>query len=211
MRPAHDFWKLTQPFTALAGVTALVIAISPVMAGFGAEHPAATSDRSIEACSNSTRSIRQLAVIDQTSDGGFQCIGVFVAGDTVKAIRLERHGFAPKGGRPGAEQIKILEFAPIIADTPQGVVIDGVPGHDAIVLRGRFATPEDMGELVLSYLWNGFTGEYHSCRIALDRTPDSGWRLVNRFAQPISLIMVRIRQLPMIGIIGIANLDGACT
>jgi hypothetical protein len=155
VRPAHDFWKLTQPFTALAGVTALVIAISPVMAGFGDEHPAATSDRSIEACSNSTRSIRQLAVIDHTSDGGFQCIGVFVAGDRVKAIRLERHGFAPKGGRLGAEQIKILEFAPIIADTPQGVVIDGVPGHDAIVLRGRFATPEDMGELVLSYLWNG--------------------------------------------------------
>jgi hypothetical protein len=183
----------------------------PAQAGFGGEHPVVTPAQRTLVCSNSTRSVRQLAMIDHTSDGGFQCLGVYVEGDAVKAIRLERHTFAPRDGRPEVEQIKVVEFSPTIVDSPRGAVIDGVPGHDAIVLHGRFTTPPDKGELVLSYLYNGITGEYHSCRIVLDRTPDSGWRLVNRFDQPISLIMVRIRQLPMIGVVGIANLEGACT
>ena len=150
-------------------------------------------------------------MIDHTSDGGFQCLGVYVEGDTVKAIRLERHSFTSGDGRPAPERIKVIEFPPAIADTRQGVVIDGIPGHDAIVLRGNFSSSPDRGELVLSYLYNGLTGEYHSCPIALDRTQGSGWRLINRFDQPISLIMVRIRQLPVIGVVGIANLEGACT
>ncbi|MBV8167941.1 MAG: hypothetical protein JO021_14190, partial [Alphaproteobacteria bacterium] len=64
--------------------------------------------------------------------------------------------------------------------------------------------------LVASYLYNGFTSEYRSCPITLDRTPDEGWRLVNRFDQTISRIVVRTRELLVIPY-GIANLEGACT
>lgn len=188
------------------GMAALVLAISPVPAGMGAEHPGAAPGRPSQTCTNSTRSIRQLAMIDHTSDGGFQCVGVFVEGDTVKALRLERHSFVL-----AAEQIKVVEFSTSIVDSLHGAVIDGVPGHDAIVLRGHFATPPGTGELEISYLYNGITGEFHSCQIVLNRTPNAGWRLVNRLDQPISLIGVRIRQLPVIGVIGIANLEGACT
>jgi hypothetical protein len=46
--------------------------------------------------------------------------------------------------------------------------------------------------------------------MSLDRTPDTGWRLVNSLDQPISHIVVRIRQLPLIGVVGIADLEGAC-
>ena len=201
--------KLTR-FIVLAGMAIPGLAISPVLAGFGAEHPAVAPARPNQTCTDSTHSIRQLAVIDHTSDGGFQCLGVFVEGDTVRAIRLERHSFTSATGQSGPEQIKVVEFPPTIVDSLHGAVIDGVPGHDAIILRGHFSAQPGEGKLEISFLYNGITGEYRTCEIALYRTPNTGWRLVNRFDQTISLIGVRIRQLPMIGVIGIANLEGAC-
>jgi hypothetical protein len=183
-------------------VTAIMTGVSPVQAGAGAEHSVG------EACGNSTLAIRQLAVIDHTSDGGFQCLGVSVDGNTVKAIRLERH--KPSNGNPPEQNIVVLEYPIAVAGSPRGAVIDGVPGHDAIVLRGDLSNTQGGARLVLSYLYNGITGEYHSCSIALDRTRSAGWRLLNRFDQPISLIGVRIRQVPVIGVVGIDNLEGAC-
>jgi hypothetical protein len=165
------------------------------------------SMRSGQVCSNSTRSVRQLAMIDHTSDGGYQCLGLAVDGDAVKAIRLERHSFA---GNPGAEQIKVVEYPVTTEGGLRGAVIDGVPGHDAIVLRGNLSAEPGRPPLVISYLYNGITGEYHSCPLMLDRTANAGWRLVNRLDQPISLIGVKLRELPVIGVVGIANLDGAC-
>jgi hypothetical protein len=195
----------------LTGIAAIGLAISSALAGIQPEHSPAGRGGPTQTCANSTRSIRQLAMIDHTSDGGFQCLGVFVEGDTVKAIRLERHSFADVAGHPEPEQVKVAEFPPTTVDSLRGAVIDGVPGHDAIVLRGHFSTPPGTGKLEISYLYNGLTGEFHSCRIGLDRTPNAGWRLVNRFDQTISLIGVRVRQLPMVGVIGIAILEGACT
>jgi hypothetical protein len=46
--------------------------------------------------------------------------------------------------------------------------------------------------------------------MSLDRTPDTGWRLVNSLDQPVSHIVVRLREIPVIGMIGIADLEGAC-
>ncbi len=62
-----------------------------------------------------------------------------------------------------------------------------------------------------TFLYNGFTNEYRSCPVTLDREPNSGWRLLNRFNQIISLIAVRTRQMPVIGAFGIADLDGVCS
>lgn len=192
-------------FAVLAGIAAPGLAITPVLAGVAAERPEAPA-MTKQACSTSTHSIRQLAMIDHTSDGGFQCIGVFVEGETVKAIRLEKHSFAAASGQPQQERIRVVEFPVTTLDSSQGAVIDGIPGHDAIVLHGH---PADKGELVISYLYNGLTGEFHNCRIVLDRS-STGWRLVNRLDQPVSLIGVRIRQIPFIGVVGIDNLEGAC-
>jgi hypothetical protein len=168
-----------------------------------------------KACAHSTNSIRQLALIDKADDVDFQCLGVSLDHGAIKTIRLETHSFVATDQQPDQEQIKIEEFPQAVIESSRGAVLDGVPGHDAIVLRGQFATVPGKLALVASFLYNGFTGDYHSCPVTLYRGPDIGgsdvgWRLVDRFDQTVSHIVVRTRKIPLIGVFGIANLDGAC-
>jgi hypothetical protein len=161
-------------------------------------------------CARSTERLKQLAMIENVEEGSFQCLGVALEGGSVKALHVETHHFANRERHPDTEQVKVEDFSRDVIESSRGAVLDGVPGHDAIVLRGRFTEPSGRLDLVTSYLYNGFTSEYHSCRIALDRSPAAGWRLVDRLDQPISHIVVRTRQMPLIGMFGIANLEGAC-
>jgi len=194
--------------TALAW---LAVAALLVFAAIGPLAAAAPPTRLDEACSKSTNSIQQLATIDHAGDTSFQCLGLSLDGDRITAIRLETHRFATTGPDGASEDVKTVEFSLAVLASSHGVVLDGIPGHDAILLQGHFSTPPDKAELVTSYLYNGFINEYRSCVITLDRTPNAGWRLVNRFGQTIAHIVVRTRQLPLLGMFGIANLEGACT
>jgi hypothetical protein len=201
---------LFRPAT-LAATTALVVAISPGLAAIRAENRLPPPPRPSERCPNSTDTIKQLALIDSFRDGGFQCLGLALDGNTVKAIRLETHSYGSVDRAPNTEQIKVLEFSRAVVESDRGAVLAGVPGYDAMILRGQLGTPSRPAKLEISYLYNGFTGEYRSCAIALDQAPETGWHLVNRFDRTISHIMVRTRQLPLIGTYGIAILEGACT
>jgi hypothetical protein len=171
----------------------------------------AAPPRQTETCGNSTNSIQQLATIDNARDGNFQCLGLSLEAGSVKAIRLETHGSASDGQRVDQKQVKIDEFALAVVESSHGAVLDGVPGHDAIILQGQFSRPPRRAALVISYLYNGFTSEYRSCPITLDQAPDAGWALVNRFDQIVWHIVIRTRRIPVIGMFGIATLEGACT
>lgn len=216
MTISHRPWRCS----VLAGPASVVLAGSLVLAvtrpGYSEaapriEHSVTAPGRPDLGCTASTHSVKQLAMIDNTSEGGFQCLGVSVEGGTAKAVRLERHGPTPAAGQPVAEHVRIVEFPAATVDSAHGATIDGIPGHDAIVLRGRFSTSPGKAEFEMSYLFNGFTGEFHGCPVIIDSTPETGWRLINRFNQTVSHIVVRIRQVPVIGTIGIDDLEGACT
>jgi hypothetical protein len=195
----------------LVGVAALVLAGSPVLAATGAENAAAAPRWHDETCTNHGISIQALATIDDATDGTYQCLGLSLEGGRIKAIRVETHRFASADRQADSEQVEVAEFSLPVVESRHGAVLDGVPGHDAIILRGHFSDPPVKAELVTTYLFNGFTSEYRSCRISLDRTPGVGWRLINRFDQTVSRIVVTTRQIPVIGTYGIANLEGACT
>lgn len=180
---------------------ALAIVGAPLLTATG---PAVARDRQAEICTNSTDSIQQLAKIEKPGDKSFQCLGVTFEGDAVKALRLETHRWAE------TEEVKVTEFPLAEVESSRGAVLDGIPGHDAIILRGNLSKPSNKTQLIASYLYNGFTGEYRSCSITLDRTPNAGWRLVNYLDQTVSRIVVRTRDMFVIGPFGIANLDGAC-
>jgi hypothetical protein len=196
---------------ALAGIATLALAGLSVQAATGPEASAAVPSRQSGICADSTASIKQLATIDNNRDGTFQCLGLSMDGDAVKGVRLETHRFVSTGERTESEQVKITEFPMAVVESSHGAVLDGVPGHDAIILQGHFTTPAGMATLVTSYLYNGFTSEYRSCRMTLTRAPDASWRLVDRLDHTVSHIVVRTREIPLIGAFGIANLDGACT
>jgi hypothetical protein len=190
--------------TALVGLAALALAGSPVLAA---------PSRPAGICANSTATIRQLATIDNddAGTGDFQCLGLSLEGDTVKGIRLETHRFASAGAPAYADDVTVAEFSLATLASSHGAVLDGVPGHDAIILRGNFSTPPRSAELVLSYLYNGITSDYRDCPMTLNQAPPAGWRLVNRLDQTVSLIVVRTRKMFLFGTIGIDNLEGACT
>jgi len=200
--------KLARYNAVIAG---LAVAVPLVFAAIGPQAAAAPPVRQDEACAKSTNSIQQLATIDHVGDTSFQCLGLSLDGDRITAIRLETHHPATTGSHAASEDVKTEEFSLAVLASNHGVVLDGIPGHDAILLQGHFSTPPDKAELVTSYLYNGFTGVYRSCVITLDRTPNAGWRLVNRFDQTIAHIVVRTRQIPLLGMFGIADLEGACT
>ena len=193
---------------ALAGVAAVMLAVSPVFAANGSREVAGQAG---ESCARSTTVLKQLAMIDNATDGSFQCLGVSLDGDAVKAIRIETHSFASAARRKDSERVKIEDFSRAVVESNRGAVLDGVPGHDAIILSGHFSTLPGKSRLVTTFLYNGFTSEYRSCAITLDGTPNTGLRLVNGLDQPISHIMVKTREIPLLGTFGIANLEGACT
>ena len=192
---------------AWAVVAALAVGGAPVLAAID---PAAAHDRQGGICANSTGSVQQLAMIEKPGEDNFQCLGVTLEGDAVKAFRLETHSLAARDRDAESAEVKVTEFPLAVVESSRGAVLDGIPGHDAIILRGNLSTPSNQTRLVASYLYNGFTGEYRSCSITLDRTPDTGWRLVNHLDQTVSRIVVRTRDMFVIGPFGIANLDGAC-
>jgi hypothetical protein len=202
---------LIMPFartTLLAVLPALVTSGSPARA-----EPllAAAPNHPGSACTQSTQSVRQLATIESSAEARFQCIGVSLEGETVKGLRLETHSFSASPGHAESERIAVLEFPPAVVEGNHGAVLDGVPGHDAIILRGQLSMPPGKIRLATSYLYNGFTGEYRTCQITLDRTPDHVWRLVNHSQRTISRILIITRQIPVVGSFGIASLEGACS
>jgi hypothetical protein len=189
----------------LAALAVLALACLLMIAA-GAE-----SGQSGGSCANSTQSIKQLTMIDGEGDGQFQCLAVSVPDGQAIAFRVETHSFTSAHGQPDVEHVKLTEFSKAVVESDRGAVLDGIPGHDAIVLRGRFSAAPAKAEFVISYLYNGFTGEYRSCQITLDQASNSGWHLVNHFDQTISHIQVTTRRIPMVGPFGIASLEGACT
>lgn len=199
-------WKLFDRNTALTAMVLFALASPTIATAVDREAPATQE----HTCPNSTKSITQLAMIDKIGDRDFQCLGVSLDANTVMAIRLETHRFVSSDQPNYRESVKIEEFVRAVVESSRGAVLDGVPGHDAVVLRGHFATPSGKVELVASYLYNGITGVYHSCLITLDQAPDTGWHLVNRLNKTVSHIVIRTRQIPLIGDFGIAELDGAC-
>jgi hypothetical protein len=165
-------------------------------------------------CVDSPNSVQQLAKIFNTRDRNFDCLGVTLDGTAFKALRVESHRFVKRADASVADNIEIAEYSVAQIESRHGAVLDGAQGHDAVIVQGRVSAADGDVELITSYLYDGLTGEYRSCRIKLDRRADTAppaWRMVNQYNETVSRIVVRTRTLPVLGTIGIANLEGACT
>jgi hypothetical protein len=160
-------------------------------------------------CDANTGSVQQLAEIFNTRDRNFQCLGVKVDGNALRALRIESHKLIGTATAP-TQNIRIAEFPMAELESQHGAVLDGTKGHDAVIVQGSVSPKDGDVELVTRYLYNGLTGEYRSCRIKLDHSAPA-WRLINQFNETVSRIVVKTRSVPVLGTIGIATLEGACT
>jgi hypothetical protein len=193
----------------VVGVTGLILAGSLVWASPAPARASAVPESAI--CTTPSHSMQQLAQISNTRDNNIQCLGITLEGGSFKALRVETHRFVPAGDSAISDHVIVAEFSVAQIESAHGAVLDGAPGHDALILQGRVSSSAGNVDLVTSYLYNGLTGEYHSCMMTLDHSPDTVWRLVNRFNETVSRIVIRTHRVPVLGVIGIADLEGVCS
>jgi hypothetical protein len=154
-------------------------------------------------CRGTTVAVQPLAMVRNTYDRNYQCLGVRVDASTnVMAIRFESHR------SDGHDTDR--EFSPAEVASDRGAVLDGRPGHDALILRGRITARTTSAALTLEFLRNGLTDEYRHCGFSLERDEYDRWHLLDARGRLQSLIVVETWRLPLIGTIGINDVRGIC-
>lgn len=66
-------------------------------------------------------------------------------------------------------------------ETAKGVVLGQGQGVKAILLRGKIASRDGTGTLVIRYLSNGLFHHYKECRVNLERVGPNDWQLLNAY------------------------------
>ena len=170
------------------------------------------ADRAGDVCAKASPSVVPLATVTNTRDLNFYCLDAALDDRAnITALRFEKHEMRREPGKPAPVErgIETVAFAPADVGRPAGVVLDGTPGHDAILLQGDIAPGRPRAGLTVRYLYNGLTGEFRQCPVTLERS-GAGWRLVNSGNSVISHIVVQTWGLPIVGTVGIQTLHGIC-
>jgi hypothetical protein len=163
----------------------------------------ASGSTMVTECRGTTGAVQPLAMVRNSYDRDYECLGVRVdASANLVAIRFERH---PSDGRDTNR-----EFSPAEVASDRGAVLDGRPGHDALILRGRIAARTSSAALTLEFLRNGLTDEYRQCGFSLERDAYNRWHLLDARGRSQSLIVVETWSLPLIGTLGIDDVRGIC-
>ncbi len=141
-----------------------------------------------------------LAVVTNDRDSSVSRLELMVdRQSTVRGIYLKTSAHA--GEKAPADSGRMYPLAKI--ETPKGVVLGQGQGVKAIFLRGRIASHDGQGSLVIRYLSNGLFKHYRECRVDLQRVAPGDWRLVNAYdGRPIRRIRVQTWAL---GISTVAN------
>jgi len=198
---------------AAASIRFFVLAAAAILVMRGALGDARSETAASPGCSPASASVQQIAKITNTRDRNFHCLGVTVDRQSnITAIRFETHEVdADREDRAGASRhVKVREFAPRDIASEKGVVLDGAPGHDAVILKGNIVEGRSSDPLVVKFLYNGLTDQFRECRIALKRGGDVGWHLVNAENRRVPLVVVETWSLPLLGTVGIKTLQGLC-
>jgi len=171
-------------------------------------NPAMSND-----CSSSSGQVQHLAKVVNTRDDNYHCLGVSVDAEAnISGIRFETHDVIADRANPTPDlrEVRVRDFSLAEISSQHGAVLDGVPGHDAVVLQGDIPPEAAAASLAVRFLYNGITGESRECSITLNRGLKQNWRLTNSHRQKVSLIVVKTWALPVIGTVGIETLQGIC-
>lgn len=191
------------------GLTAIAASVCPAAARNDRRDGPALS----RACAPASPSLQQLAVIVNTRNDDYNCLSASVdRRANITALRFEAHKVTidPVSGRRVTRGVRVRELTPHDIGSAKGAVLDGRPGHDAVILHGEIVAGRSTQTLVIEFLHNGLTNEFRACPVALDRGPHRAWHLVDAHNAPVPLVVVKTWALPVIGTVGIATLQGIC-
>jgi hypothetical protein len=157
------------------------------------------------ACEMASPELQPLAKVVNTRDTTYHCLGVSVdARAEITAIRFETHASTEAG------VARVRSFTPDEIARTQGVVLDGTPGHDAVILQGDIVPGQPSTTLHLKFLHNGITGEFYQCAVTIDHAAGAPWRLAHARADAFPVVVVRTWAVPLFGTIGIDTVEGIC-
>jgi hypothetical protein len=178
----------------------LLLTLAAALRAAPADARATTDD----ACETASPQLQPLAKVVNTRDTTYHCLGVSIdARAEITAIRFETHA--------AAEAIaSVRSFTPDEIARTQGVVLDGTPGHDAVILQGDIVPGQPSTTLHLKFLHNGITGEFYQCAVTIDRAEGAPWRLAHARADAFPVVVVRTWAVPLLGTIGIDTVEGIC-
>jgi hypothetical protein len=200
--------------TSCLAVACCSIAVLLASTGAHAVPPDATAGATMsDRCASAVPWVQPLAKVVSTRDANYHCLGVSIDGRAdIRGIRFETHDMAADAAtrRDASRAVRVKEFAPAEVASEHGAVLDGTPGHDAVILQGRIVAGSPVASLVIRFLHNGITGEFQECPIRLNRREDGNWHLVNDRDQDVSTVQVRTWSLPIVGTVGIETLAGLC-
>jgi hypothetical protein len=195
-------------WAVLAGLLGLCLA--PL--AFAASLDALARSMQDRACATRTATIHPLAVVRNSRDGDFSCLGLVVDARAIPlAIRFEVHHARPAAGDRQPSPIEVKEFDRDLIASSKGAVLDGQAGHDAVILQGALPGAAGVAQLAVRYLYNGVTGEWRQCGITLRLGAERHWQLENAVHETVPEVLVRTWSLPVVGTAGIATLEGICT
>jgi hypothetical protein len=181
-------------------VLLLVLSALPGAAPVGARDPVGG------VCEMASPELQPLAKVINTRDTTYHCLGVSVdAHAEITAIRFETYAAAEAG------VARVRSFTPDEIARTQGVVLDGAPGHDAVILQGDIVPGHPSTTLHLKFLHNGIIGEFYQCEVTLDRAQGAPWHLANARPEAFPVVVVRTWAVPLFGTLGIDTVEGICS
>jgi hypothetical protein len=86
-----------------------------------------------------------------------------------------------------------------------GAILEAQQGVNAIILSGAINSQAGTGALVVHFIYNGLSGEYHTCNLNVERNSSGVWGAINAYTgQPVTAAKVTTYS------IGIQTIEGIC-
>lgn len=152
-------------------------------------------------------SAQNLATVFNTRNADVHCLDVELDPNRdITGIRIKTYDASA-----GARSVHVTRLRLAAINAASGAVLDGRPGHAALILQGHIAKNMTQARLNVRYLYNGLTGQFRSCPIQLHKKASGQWVLFNGQDRVVSRIVIETWRLPLIGTVGIKTLEGVCT
>jgi len=97
------------------------------------------------------------------------------------------------------------DFSLADLSSKNGAILEAQQGVNAVTLSGSINSQAGNGALVVHFIYNGLSGEYHTCNVNVQRNSSGVWEAINAYTnQPVTAAKIQTYS------IGIQTIEGIC-